>query len=80
MSKELVERAFKGVLEGLTQVDKDQLFCIMSDRLNLLNSAILDGIDILSPENIVTYGKTKAILDLRVKLEQVCDQSLTDNL
>lgn len=76
---DIVEHTFIGVLEGLDQVDKDQLFCIMVDRLNMLTASILDSLDMLVPENVKTYGKTETILNLRTRLELACDQSLTDS-
>ncbi len=76
---EIYEKTVSSVFKELDQVGKDYMLQMMGARLNLLNTAILSCIDFLSPENVSFWGPDGAIKNVRLVLEQACDQSLTDN-
>ena len=67
------------VFTELDQVGKDYLLQLQYDRLNHLSNTIMTAIDMLVPENVVHYGKTVTILNLRLMFEMALDESLTDN-
>ncbi len=76
---EIYEKTVSSVFTELDQVGKDYMLQMMGDRLNRLNAAILSSIDFLTPESVAFWGPDGAIVNVRLVLEQACDQSLTDN-
>ena len=63
----------------MDQVGKDYLLQMQYDRLNHLSNTIMTAIDMLVPENVLQYGKSVTILNLRLMLEMAIDETLTDN-
>ena len=63
----------------LDQAGKDYLLQMQHDRLNRLSNTIMTAIDMLVPENVLQYGKSVTILNLRLMLEMALDETLTDN-
>jgi len=76
---EIYEKTVTSVFTELDQVGKDYMLQMLGDRLNLLNTAVLNSIDFLSPESVSFWGPDGAIVNVRLVLEAACDQSLTDN-
>jgi len=52
---------------------------IMNDRLNLLNAAVMDVLDMLVPENVLFWGPDGTIKNVKLVLEQTVDTLITDN-
>ena len=75
----ILETSVSNIFMDLDQVGKDYLLQLQYDRLNHLGNTIMTAIDMLVPENVLQYGKSVTILNLRLMLEMALDETLTDN-
>ena len=76
---ELVEKTVSNIFMELDQVGKDYLLQMKYNRLDHLANTIMIALDMLVPENVLQYGKTVTLLNLRLMLEMAIDETLTDN-
>ena len=75
---ELIEKTVSNIFIDLDQVGKDYLLQMQHTRLNHLANTIMCALDMIVPENIIRYGNTNTILNLRLMLEMAIDETLTD--
>lgn len=79
MLAELIEKTLTNVFTELDNVGRDYMYQIQSNRITKLSETLLTALDMLAPENVLVYGKTTTILNLRLILSMATDESLTDN-